>query len=279
MDYIEPDDLKLYFGAGFQVTEYIYIHQPTIGEIIEYGENEYYQMVSTFCIIPSDIKSMLWDSGIDWEKISDFELFCLMVTAFDINKTRILFGDIDFSKFRMMEREENGEMVLFQRVRKQLDDGTEDVQDIIIDVMVYQKIVDFIRKLHYLHPNVEHSTSKKAKELLILLDRENHEKAKKEGHRSTLLPLVSGLLNSAEFKYKKSELKEVGIFEFYDSIARIQTIKSADALLKGCYGGFINTSGIDKNELNWLRDLSVDTQVHKGLMEISKQDAKIEKKD
>jgi hypothetical protein len=265
-DYKEPDDLQMYFGADFQVTEYIRIHQPTIGEIIEYGEADYYQMIGSLCIIPSDVKSMLWDSGIDWEKISDFELFCLLDCTLPIEKTSILFGDLDFTKFKMMQREDNNEMVLYQRVIKGNKDNSVDMQDIIVDKMVYQKIVDYIRRMHRMHPKVEHALNKRTKDLLIELDRQDHEKAKREKYNSQLLSLISGLLCSAEFKYKKSELKEVGIYEFFDSVARIQVIKSADALLKGCYGGFIDTSHIDKKELNWLRDLNEESD--KGLMQI-----------
>jgi hypothetical protein len=271
-DFKEPDDLQMYFGADFQVTEYIKIHQPTIGEIIEYGESSYYQMIGSLCLIPSDVKSMLWDSGIDWEKISDFELFCLVNGSLSVEKTSILFGNLDFSKFKMMQREIDNEMVLYQRVIESSKNENE-VKDIIIDKMVYQKMVDYIRKLHRMHPKIEHSLNKHTKEILIELDRQDHEKAKNEPHSSELLPLISGLVNSAGFKYKKSELKEVGIYEFFDSVTRMQVIKSADALLKGCYGGFLDTSHIDKNELNWLRDINIESK-YNGLMQLNSDEGK-----
>ena len=64
------------------------------------------------------------------------------------------------------------------------------------------------------------------------------------------------MLNHPGFKYKKSELKEVGIVEFMDSVKRLQTYESVKALMSGMYSGMIDTSKMDLNkELNWARDL------------------------
>lgn len=70
------------------------------------------------------------------------------------------------------------------------------------------------------------------------------------------------------FKYKKNELKEVGIVEFMDSVQRISTIVSATALLQGSYSGMVDTSKIPKEQFNWLRDLSEEGKEHKGVMQI-----------
>ena len=53
-DLINVDPLKLYFGEPYVVNKYITIFQPTIGDIIEYGEREYYSMIQTLTAIPSD---------------------------------------------------------------------------------------------------------------------------------------------------------------------------------------------------------------------------------
>ena len=39
------DELQLYVGRDFQVNDYIKIHIPRVGEIVDYGEKEYYQMI------------------------------------------------------------------------------------------------------------------------------------------------------------------------------------------------------------------------------------------
>lgn len=74
---LELDPLKLYFGEDYKIGN-ITISQPTLGALIEYGEREYYTMIHTLTSIPSDSKSLLWDAGIDYCKISDFEYFIYM---------------------------------------------------------------------------------------------------------------------------------------------------------------------------------------------------------
>ena len=53
-DLVHVDSLKLYFGEPYKINEYVKIYQPPIGDIIEYGEKEYYSMIQTLTAIPSD---------------------------------------------------------------------------------------------------------------------------------------------------------------------------------------------------------------------------------
>ena len=70
------DELKIYFrGYEYKVNDGITMISPTIGDIIEFGENEYFSTVHYLTCIPSDMMSTLWDMGIDWEELDDFDLF------------------------------------------------------------------------------------------------------------------------------------------------------------------------------------------------------------
>ena len=50
----DVSSLTLYFGDDYIINDKIKIHQPTIGEIVDYGEAEYFSMVHTITAIPSD---------------------------------------------------------------------------------------------------------------------------------------------------------------------------------------------------------------------------------
>jgi len=41
-----------------------------------------------------------------------------------------------------------------------------------------------------------------------------------------------------------------------DSVQRLQIYESSTALMKGMYSGFLDTSKINKEELNFMRDIS-----------------------
>ena len=56
---LEVDELSLYFGEPFVVNQYITVTLPNIGELVKFGEKEYYGMVQTITAIPSEMKSQL----------------------------------------------------------------------------------------------------------------------------------------------------------------------------------------------------------------------------
>ena len=95
-DALYIDELKMYFGDDIQINEYIKIHPPSVGEMVDYGEQEYYSMIHCLTAIPSDMKSRLFDIGIDYEEISDFDFFYLMTRGLTIEQTSLLFYDLDF---------------------------------------------------------------------------------------------------------------------------------------------------------------------------------------
>ena len=235
------DELKLYFGRDFKVTDAITIHQPTIGEIVDWGEMKYYSMVSTLCAIPSDMKSLLADMGIDYEEITDFQLFCLLSRGFPQEDTSILFGSLDFSTMQMMQEEETFFLLSPQG-------------DIRIDEITYLRIAGYLRRLHGFTPKVEKAATQTVKKILIQLDRDKRRKSGKETVTSHLKPLISAMMRYPGFKYNLQELARCGLYEFMDSINGAQIYVQSVALLQGAYSGMVDTSKIDKNNFNWMRD-------------------------
>lgn len=241
----EYDELKMYFGEPFHINDKISIYIPTIGEIVEYGEREYYNMVYTLTCIPSDMMSQLDDLGIDYMEISDFELFMMLTRGLTQESTQVLFGNLDFTKFEPYLNQLNNETILY------------DVEnDIVIDRLIYSKIVDYLRKVHGIKPKVRKAANKTTKKILIQLDREKLAKSKKEPYKSQLKDLISAMMRFPGFKYKKNELKECGLYEFMDLVQGAQIYVSTTALLQGSYSGMIDTSKIDKKEFNWMRNLN-----------------------
>ena len=239
----EIDSLGLYMGDPYVVNKYITITQPTIGEIAEYGERKYYSMVHTLTAIPSDMKSQLLDDfNLDYEQVEDFQLFMMLVPTMPKEKTSILFGDLDFTQFVPIRHPENGQVVLRNKETKA-----------VIDILAYEKIVNYLRKVHGLKKKVEHAANKYTKRVLIDEDRRNIELNKNKPYQSFLTPLVSAV--KVRMGYTKDYVRNMGIYEFTDDVARLQIIHNADALLHGMYGGMIDTKKIDKKDLNWMKEI------------------------
>ena len=238
------DELQLYVGRDFKVNDYIRIHIPRVGEIVDYGEKEYYQMIYSLTAIPSDMKSMLADSGIDYEEISDFELFFMLTRSLDTEKTKILFYNVDLSKMQLF-KDENNKFVMYD-----VDN------DIKLDELSYLRLVKCLRVLHSITPKVEKAANKTTKKILIQLDRERVQKQKDTNYESTLKPLISAMMRYPGFKYKTSELMDCTIYELMDTVIGAQIYVSSTALLQGSYSGMCDTSKINKKEFNWLRGIN-----------------------
>ena len=94
------DRLQLYLGEPFKLNEKITVLQPTIGDLIRFGEKEAYSVVHVFTANTTSYRMILWDMGVDWCKITDFELFQMLCPTLSQAQTSFLFGDIDFSKLQ-----------------------------------------------------------------------------------------------------------------------------------------------------------------------------------
>jgi hypothetical protein len=190
------------------------------------------------------MKSQLFDIGVDYEEISDFELFMMLSRGLTQESTRLVLGDLDLSRFKGCLNPQNNEPVLYDKTT-----------DTIIDKLIYMKMVEYIRKVHNIKPKVQKAANQTTKKILIQLDRDKLKKAQKEPYKSQLKGLISAMMRYPGFKYKVSELKECGLYEFMDTVQGAQIYISSTSLLQGSYSGMIDTSKINKKEFNWMRGL------------------------
>ena len=270
-------ELQLFFGEPLEYNG-IKMYQPTIGDILEYdrkfGESEFWRMLNVFIGNPTMYRLMLWDLGVDWNEISDFELFISLVKNLEQPMTEIIFGDLDFTKFEIYTKqlpptiqinEETGEeeVILSEPVRilykpALLDEETETElePEIEIDEDIYNVIALYYRTIFNIFPKVEKAKGKTTKKWIIEEDRMNYNLHKNDSSTSMFLPLISSCLNHSGFKYKKKELKNVGIYEFMDSVQRLQIYEQSTALLKGAYSGFMDSSKIPTEQFNFMREIS-----------------------
>ena len=240
---LDVDDLQLYFGDDYIINDKIKIHQPTIGEVVKYGEASYFSTVHTITAIPSDMKSQLWDNmNLDWTEVQDFELFMMLSQTLTPDKTSLLFGDLDFSKLRPFRNNQNGNIVLANK-----ETG------VVIDEMIYLRIVTYLRKLHNIKPKIEKAANKITKRILIDEDRNKILYSKDKPFKSYLLPLISAV--KVKQGYTKDYVKNMGFYEFMDDVNRMQVIHNADHLLSAAYAGTIDMKKINKAELNWMKEL------------------------
>lgn len=241
-DIFEVDPLQLYFGDDYIINDKIKIKQAKIGDIVDFGEAKYFSVVHTLTAIPSDLKSKLWDMGLDWMEIEDFELFMMLAPTLSKENTELLFGDLDFTKLKPYRNKESGDIVLAD-----LESGVK------IDKLIYLRIVNYLRKVHNITPKIERAANKTTKQILIDEDRMKIRLNQEKPFKSYLLPLISSV--KVRMGYTKDYVRNEGFVEFFDDLARLQIINNADHLLAGCYSGMIDTKKINKADLNWLKEI------------------------
>lgn len=247
----------MYFGEPYKINledtrGEIVVYSPTIGELIEVGEKRFYQTLNVFCTNTTANRLMLWEAGIDWNEISDFELFSMLIMSADPEVCKIFFKDLDIQKFERMGKnisEDKQVLVLYDK---------ED--DIEIDENVYFHLSQYLRNIFNYFPEEQLTKSSHLKQWYIDKDKRqrtlDEEKAKKQKTpQSFLQSQVSSYINHPGTKYKLHELKEVGVCEFFDSLQRLQIYESATACMKGMYSGFVDGKKIKPEDYNFMRDI------------------------
>jgi len=250
----EFDKLQMYFGKPYVIDlesaqGSITVEIPTVGDIMELGEKKFYSTLGIFVTNTTSYRLMLDELKLDWNTLSDFELFCMLYPQIDSEASKLMFGDLDFKKF-----------VLY---KKQLPDQAETVvlwdkeDNIEINEEVYQHFAQYLRAVFNMYPDEKITDDPVLKQWYLHKDQralEIAQKTKKKEENTSILPLISACVNHPGFKYRPMELRHVNICEFYDSVKRLQIYENTTALLKGSYSVMIDSSKIDKEQFNFMRD-------------------------
>lgn len=244
------DLLKLYFGEDYKINDKITIHQPTIQNILDMGEENFYATIAPFTSNTTSLRVQLYDLGIYWNDITDFELFSLLIKTLDFNNTKIFFGDFDITSFDLKVKLDSNnieKLILFsEKIDYEIDEET------------YLKIRDYFCFMFNVKLENEIVKSKSLGAEIIAKERADMAKKRAELKGTTsLIQMISFALNHPGFKYKKNELRNIGYVEFMDSIKRLQVYESTKALTHGSYSGFCDVSKVPKEEFNFMRNVNI----------------------
>ena len=254
MEGYQVDELKLYLGSNIKIANGVTLYQPTIGEIANYNEAEYFSMAQTLCATPSSMKVALDDMKLDYMQVEDFQLFMMLAQSLSPDKTKPLLGDLDLTKFKPYQHQGSEEVIL---ANGEID---ENGNPIIINQIIYEILTTYIRKMHNFKKQVDKAGNAITRKVLIDEDRKAAQRNKDKPYKSFLVPLVSSL--QGRQGYTKDYICDMGLYEFMNQIARTQIIVQADAALGGMYSGFVDTKKMDKSVLDWTRDISEESKAN-----------------
>lgn len=273
----DVDELKIYRGLDIPITDKITVIQPTLDQIIQFGEKRYFNTVHCLTGVGADFKWQLWDYyNIDYTTIDDFELFKKIIWGslsskkyiyrelienqdkyaeelkkisdedladMLINPLSLTLKDIDLADFIECESDKYPETILYDREH-----------DITIDRFVYMKIVDAVRKIHGFKRNNQLPANERTKMDLIDDARDEAMMSAQKPYKSMLQPLISALAVKTG-QLGGDSIWNTKIYMFFDAIKRINRIQDATLLLQGAYSGFASLKGVDKDRLDWTGEI------------------------
>ena len=235
------DELQIFKGSDYKINDNIIVKIPKLGELTDFGEQNYYSFIYTIVATPTDMKYVLSLSQIDWNQITDYELFLFNFKSFTPDKSSLVFGDLDFTKFEVYKNSQNEELYL-----KNIETG------VVIDRAIYTKFSNFLREVHGITRNDERAMNEVTRKVLLEEAEENYRMNKDKAYHSQLLPLISSMVVMDGFKYNNDTVWGLKINAFMDAVNRISHIKNAEALIASAYSGFgVDISKINKNKLNY----------------------------
>ena len=213
-------------------------------EIVDFGEQRYFGLVRTICSTPADRKVEIWDKlHVFWEKIDEYDLFISLFQTLLKSEVSILFGDMDFTTFKLGTQTGLPDLVLKNKDR------------VVIDRAIHKLMTDYLRQIHKLKKNVDTGFNDATRKIMIEDDRDEMALQMQKPFQSLLLPLISSLTNCPEFKYRWDDVWTLPIGVFMDSVERVQKHKSYNFVMQGIYSCCVDMNKLDKKELHWMGDL------------------------
>ena len=248
------DDLKYsIYGEDYHINDKITIYLPTVEEVALFGEDLYFHVLNIFCRKPYDLMVELDEEGIDYQTITDWELFSKSITYIPVEFTCILFGKLDFTKFIRVRDVERDMYVLV---------NMED-QSFVIDEAIYIQMARFLRYYHFISEKVQYDVGNSIAKK-FLMDRMKRKRQKmmkdiKNGKikpRSQIADMIKFCVNNAGFKYDYEGVMKMKLSLLYESYFFIVHGDERKAILGGVYNGTVDTDKMkDKSVLDIIPDL------------------------
>lgn len=230
-----------------QITDQITIRIPTVGEVLK-NESNYFSLVSIMTSTPFQYMVQLDDIGIDYTKITDYQMFRLLFPIYAQNDTSIIFGDLCLSDLQEYYDESTNLTVLY---------GLE--SDVKIDEFVYSNMAKLMRQINSIKYERKKPKGEHTKKYLLEKERRHLKnlermRKKKEYEQSDFELMVIALVNNHNFKYDYESVMNLSIYNFYQSLRQIQHQIDFNNIMRGIYAGTVDSSKLtDRSVLSWIK--------------------------
>lgn len=237
-------------GQDYVVGDKLVIHNPTLGEIRDYGEEKYLQDVYYSTLRPYDAAVFLDDIKRDYRYVENFELFYTLCKHL-INPDSLIFPGLDISNMSVGLHPQTNEYYLYS-------------DQVVIDKLLYEEIVRAIRSINFVSDKMFiNPGSTYAVQVWIRQQRDKMKRAARRPKKPVdpYSSIVSALVNTSGFKYDYASVMDLHISQFFDAFYRINKIQDAQNIMNGIYSGCIDSKKLNKDVLDWTAPIDLNKQM------------------
>ena len=234
---------SLLLAKKWWINDDVCMHVPSIGEIIEFGESQYFNTIYMMYATPYELMGQLDAMGIDYEKIEEFDLFCFAFLSMSEEKRVMVFENINPKEYKLVpDPEDKKQHVL-------LNEGTGH----IIRKNDAEMISAFLRKLQCTEKCNKKAGNSEMKKYLLEKARKKLKSAKRSKNDNVIEEMVICLLNTSEFAAKSvDDALAMNIYFFNRSMRQINKKIDYDHVCAGIYAGTIDSKKINMKKIHWM---------------------------
>lgn len=236
---------QILHGSDIKINDNITVKNHTLKDIMNFGDKEYFSAVNVFAMRPYDYRIQLYDVGIDYRDLTDFQM-CLYLYKSNIEAIKFILGDYNF---QILRKDVTNEFVLVDTEKMvEIDEATYSI------ISYYIKTINCIELEKVRIPANDYAYKDLMKEESKRQKRLAQKKTKQLiDDDSYLRKYISALAWGNKVGINILNIWELNIYQFFDGIKTVSNQKESDDLRRAIYAGTIDVNKIDKSLLNWVR--------------------------
>ena len=234
---------SLLLAKKWWVDDTICMHVPTIEEILDFGENQYFNTVYTMYATPYELMGQLDAMGIDYEKVEEFDLFCFAFLGMSEDKCRMIFENINSKDYELApDPEDRKKHLLLNKLNGHM-----------IRSKDADRISEFLRRLQCTEKCRKKAGNSAMKKYLLEKARKKLKSVKREKPQCVIEDMLVCLLNTSEFAAKSlQDAFAMNIYFFNKSMRQINKKIDYDHVCAGIYAGTIDSKKINMKKIHWM---------------------------
>lgn len=233
------------------------------------GEKNYFRFINLFLTTPYTMKVGLWDAGVDYIDITNYQLFVNLWNGdeeiYREKKKAEDESEMDKCKYKDYMTYNELFKYFFKSNIPEMSYSFENETLILIDPksnktlvdrLIYLEIVEYIRAIHFIQYKEEFNpANKRGRKRLIKEEKRDMKADKNKEVEYPFMDFMSSLIWIGGGNYNWETIYDLTVYQMYDGVKRIQKSKNTDYLFHGIYANGVDVKKIDQSELQWNNNL------------------------